>query len=215
MNEPSALPAPRSRRPLRVRVVDEPELVTRGIEAMLRPYADRARLADDGTHDEANDGTPGLDVVLCDPFPVPPAARGGRDVLGRLAGHAPARVLVFSWHTHPVGVRQALDAGAHGYLGKTASGAELLAALEAVARGERPTPDLHPRRPGVDFPGLSTRESEVLALICEGLSNQEVAERLFVSVNSVKTYIRQVYGKTGVTRRTQAVAWAHRHGWLG
>ena len=112
-------------------------------------------------------------------------------------------------------VRQALDAGAHGYLGKTASGAELLAALEAVARGERPTPDLHPRRPGVDFPGLSTRESEVLALICEGLSNQEVAERLFVSVNSVKTYIRQVYGKTGVTRRTQAVAWAHRHGWLG
>ncbi len=211
MNEPRGLPAQRSGRPLRVGVVDEPELVARGIEAMLRPYADRVRLADDdGSHEE----TPGLDVVLCDPFPVPPAARGSNNGLDGLGGHAPARVLVFSWHTHPVGVRRALDAGAHGYLGKTASGPELLAALEAVVRGERPTPDLRPRRPTLDFPGLSTRESEVLALICEGLSNQEVADRLFVSVNSVKTYIRQVYAKTGVTRRTQAVAWAHRHGWL-
>lgn len=212
MNEPRGLPARRSGRPLRVGVVDEPELVARGVEAMLRPYADRARLADD---DGSHNGDPVFDVVLCDPFPVPPAARGSHDGLGRLAGHAPARVLVFSWHTHPVGVRQALDAGAHGYLAKTASGSELLAALEAVVRGERPTPDLRPRSAGVDFPGLSARESEVLALICEGLSNQEVADRLFVSVNSVKTYIRQVYGKAGVTRRTQAVAWAHRHGWLG
>ena len=64
-----------------------------------------------------------------------------------------------------------------------------------------------------DFPGLSQRESEVLVLIGRGLSNQEIAEQLYVSVNSVKTYIRQVYAKTGATRRTQAVAWAHEHGW--
>ena len=100
-------------------------------------------------------------------------------------------------------------------LGGAALDLDTLVREVEVVRGERPTPDLRPRQSAVDFPGLSTRESEVLALICEGLSNQEVADRLFVSVNSVKTYIRQVYGKTGVTRRTQAVAWAHRHGWLG
>ncbi|GHJ60093.1 DNA-binding response regulator [Nocardioides sp. OK12] len=214
MTEPNGLPAARSGRPLRVGVVDEPELVVRGVHAMLSPYADRVRLA--GPDGDPAGQVVGLDVVLCDPFPVPPAARGSHDGgLDRIVTLAPARVLVFSWHTHPVGVRQALGAGAHGYLGKTATGPELLAALEAVVRGERPTPDLPVQRAAVGFPGLSTRESEVLALICEGLSNQEVADRLFVSVNSVKTYIRQVYGKTGVTRRTQAVAWAHRHGWLG
>ena len=65
------------------------------------------------------------------------------------------------------------------------------------------------------FPGLSQRESEVLVLIGRGLSNQEIADRIYVSVNSVKTYIRQIYAKTGATRRTQAVAWAHEHGWDG
>ena len=55
--------------------------------------------------------------------------------------------------------------------------------------------------------------SDVLKLICRGMSNLEIAAELYVSVNSVKTYIRQVYQKTGVTRRTQAVAWAHRQGY--
>lgn len=213
MTEPNGLPAAHSGRPLRIGVVDEPELVTRGVHAMLSPYAERVRVA--GPAADAAGRLPGLDVVLCDPFPVPPAGRDSGEGLDRIVAMAPARVLVFSWHVHPAGVRRALDAGAHGYLGKTATGPELLGALEAVVRGERPTPDVPVQRATVGFPGLSTRESEVLALICEGLSNQEVADRLFVSVNSVKTYIRQVYGKTGVTRRTQAVAWAHRHGWLG
>jgi ATP/maltotriose-dependent transcriptional regulator MalT len=60
---------------------------------------------------------------------------------------------------------------------------------------------------------LSTREGEVLELICRGLSNLEIADDLFVSVNSVKTYVRQIYQKIGVARRAQAVAWGLAHGY--
>jgi DNA-binding CsgD family transcriptional regulator len=73
-----------------------------------------------------------------------------------------------------------------------------------VLRGETPAPAPRGTR-GVA--GLSTREAEVLELICRGMSNLEIADQLFVSVNSVKTYVRQIYQKIGVSRRAQAVAW--------
>ena len=58
------------------------------------------------------------------------------------------------------------------------------------------------------------RESEIIALITQGLSNQEIAERSYLSINSVKTYIRTAYRKIGVHRRSQAVAWGIAHGFL-
>ncbi|WP_139275737.1 response regulator transcription factor, partial [Mangrovactinospora gilvigrisea] len=60
--------------------------------------------------------------------------------------------------------------------------------------------------------GLTTRETEVLRLIADGLSNQEIAERLFVSVTTVKTHINNLFAKTGVRDRAQAVRYAYRHG---
>ena len=65
--------------------------------------------------------------------------------------------------------------------------------------------------PGSDA-GLSAREAEVLALITQGYSNREIAERSYLSINSVKTYIRAAYRKIGVTRRSQAVVWGLTHG---
>ena len=62
--------------------------------------------------------------------------------------------------------------------------------------------------------GLTARESEVMALIAQGLTNQEIAERAYLSVNSVKTHIRSAYRKIGVERRSQAVLWATRNGFL-
>jgi DNA-binding NarL/FixJ family response regulator len=59
---------------------------------------------------------------------------------------------------------------------------------------------------------LSAREEQVIALIAEGLTNQEIADRMFVSINSVKTYIRSAYRKMGVNSRSQAVVWGLRHG---
>ena len=60
--------------------------------------------------------------------------------------------------------------------------------------------------PGQPF-GLTVRESEIVALVCEGLSNQEIANNLYLSINSVKTYIRTAYRKIGVSTRTKAVLW--------
>jgi two-component system, NarL family, response regulator LiaR len=60
--------------------------------------------------------------------------------------------------------------------------------------------------------GLSSREAEVIALIASGLTNQEIAERACVSLNTVKTYIRSAYHKIGVERRSQAVLWAVENG---
>ena len=71
-----------------------------------------------------------------------------------------------------------------------------------VAKGEWPGQEA----------GLSARESEIIALITKGLTNQEIAERAYVSINSVKSYIRSAYRKIGVTRRAQAVAWAMQNG---
>ena len=65
--------------------------------------------------------------------------------------------------------------------------------------------------PGAEH-GLTAREAEVIALITQGLSNQEIAEQTYLSINSVKTYIRTAYRKIDVTRRSQAVAWGLKHG---
>lgn len=197
------LPPPR---PVRLGVVDETELVTHGLAGMLRPHGGRVSLS--VVREPA--GTVGLDVVLCDPFHGRDATTG----LDRIAALGPAKVLVFTWHDHPQRRRRALEAGAHGYLTKAATTRELLAAVDAVLRGD-PVVTEAPAEEAPSFPGLSQRESEVLVLIGQGLSNQEIADRIYVSVNSVKTYVRQVYAKTGATRRTQAVAWAHEHGWSG
>ncbi|MBZ5739196.1 helix-turn-helix domain-containing protein [Nocardioides mangrovi] len=67
--------------------------------------------------------------------------------------------------------------------------------------------------PQADAPGLTERETQILDWIAQGLSNREIAERAYVSINSVKTYIRSAYRKIGAKSRSQAVAWAVRRGY--
>jgi DNA-binding NarL/FixJ family response regulator len=190
--------------PVRLGVLDEPELVTTGLAGMLSPHRDRVELA---VLDGSTTSTDGLDVVLCDPLM---RDRDVRDHVEQVSGLGSARVLVFTWNTHASGLSEVIEAGALGIVPKSSTTRELLTAVEAARRGE--SVDGLPRKVDL-FPLLSQRESDVLLLICSGLSNLEIAAELYVSVNSVKTYIRQIYQKTGVTRRTQAVAWAHRRGY--
>jgi len=81
---------------------------------------------------------------------------------------------------------------------------EIVTMVEAAAAGTPPVAE--------GDAGLSAREVQVLALIAEGLTNQEIADRVFVSINSVKTYIRSAYRKIGVNSRSQAAVWGLQHG---
>ena len=99
------------------------------------------------------------------------------------------------------------------------SGEELVDLLERIHAGRdrgaaergRDADGAFGHWPG-DEHGLSPREAEVLALICQGLSNQQIADRAFLSINTVKSYVRTLYQKIGVESRTQAVLWGVDHG---
>ena len=199
--------------PLRVAVVNDYEIVVAGVAAMLAPHHDRVSIV------ELSSGLPVLsdvDVILYDTFAQ---IQGDGVDLEDLVHGSDARVVIFSWNVQPDLVRRALERGAAGYLSKGLSADEVVAALEAVHGGETVTPreSADAVDPGAgQWPGrehgLTARESEVVALITQGLSNQEIAERTYLSINSVKTYIRTAYRKIAVNRRSQAVAWGMRHG---
>jgi DNA-binding NarL/FixJ family response regulator len=132
---------------------------------------------------------------------------------------AKGRVLVFAASDDERAVHSMLEQGAAGYVHKSVSVETLLDAIERVHSGEQVVEAELKSGDGVgtrDWPGraegLSDRESEVLALICQGMSNQQVAQTLFLSINSIKTYIRMLYRKIGAESRSQAVIWGLQHG---
>ncbi|GAB2444885.1 response regulator transcription factor [Nocardioides hungaricus] len=199
--------------PIRVAVVNDYEIVVAGVAAMLAPHHERVNVV------ELDSGLPVLsdvDVILYDTFSQ---IQGDGVDLEDLVRGSDARVVIFSWNLQDAVIRKAISRGASGYLSKGLSAEEIVTSIEAVHGGETVAPrgsGAVDRPDAGDWPGrehgLSARESEVLALITQGLSNQEIAERTFLSINSVKTYIRTAYRKIGVVRRSQAVGWGMRHG---
>ena len=201
--------------PIRIAIVNDYEIVVEGLAAVLAPYRDRIEVVElDSRMPVISD----VDVLLYDTFGQ---VQGDTVDLGDLVQGGQARVVIFSWNVQPELVERAMTHGAAGYLSKSISAEELVKGIEAVHAGEfvtmpqdgsRPEePQLNAVWPGVDH-GLSAREAEVVALITQGLSNQEIADRCYLSINSVKTYVRTAYRKMGVTRRSQAVLWGIAHG---
>ncbi len=198
--------------PVRIALMNDYEIVVEGLARLLEPYRDRIALVE---FDSGRSVARPVDLVLYDTF----AQEQGHRVAARelLAEGGAGKVVLYSWNLHDELVRAALDRGASGYLSKGMTAAQLVAALERVHAGEVVT-DTSPTRSEStgDWPGrregLSAREAEVLALITQGLRNDEIARRTYLSINSVKTYIRSAYRKIGVTRRPEAVLWGVRHG---
>lgn len=132
-----------------------------------------------------------------------------------LRAHDPAaRVLIFSTFGRDDDIQAALDAGALGYLQKSASREELLTALRSVAQGRRHlSPDLtrrlNARRLG---PTITPREREILAYIANGRANKEIASLLAVSEDTVKRHVSHILEKLDVNDRAQATAEAIRRG---
>ena len=200
--------------PITVALVDDYDVVVKGVANMLDPYRDRIVIAE---LDSAMPVDDEVDIVLYDSFAQP---ESDHEEIGVLVANPRAhRVVVYTWNFHPDLVDSARRHGAHGYLSKTLPARELVAALEAVHAGDVVISEVAARArsvPGLDWPGrgegLSDREAEILALITQGKSNADVARLTFLSPNTVKSYIRTIYRKLGVASRTQAVLWGVKHG---
>ena len=159
------------------------------------------------------------DVVVMD---VEMPGPTGIETTARLtAAHPGVEVLVFTVFEDDERLFAAIEAGASGYLLKDQPLPEILAALEELAAGGAPmAPPLarrlleRVRRPADPLP-LTTREVEVLRAVAEGLTNAEIAARLFVSPTTVKTHVRNLYEKLHVSTRAGATRAAVRAGLLG
>ena len=204
---------PAADRAVRVAIVNDYELVVVGVAALLEPFRDRVEVI------ELDAGVPVLrdvDVILYDTFG---AVQGsGVDVTGLVDG-GPAKVVIYSWNLQSKLVAESLEAGAAGYLSKGMDAEELVSSIERIHAGQTlaPTGGGTAKTSGETVwpgkaQGLTVRESEIVALITQGMSNQEIADRSYLSINSVKTYIRTAYRKMGVERRAQAVLWGIKHG---
>jgi DNA-binding NarL/FixJ family response regulator len=197
---------------VRVAIVNDYELVVVGVAALLEPFADRVAVV------EIDSGLPvvqDVDVILYDTFGQ---VQGDGVDLEQLVHGSGAKVAIFSWNVQPELVKRSMELGASAYLAKGMDAEALVQAIEMVHQGRRVIPSVVTTTekvagdwPGREF-GLTAREAEIIALITQGLSNQEIAQRSYLSINSVKTYIRTAYRKMGVTSRSQAVLWGVKHG---
>lgn len=211
---------------IRVAVVDDQELVRDGFGLILRSQADlevAAAVADGQAFLDAVRSDPRIDVALVDiRMPVLDGLAATRALAA--IPHAPAVIVVTTFDDDAY-VLDAIAAGARGFLLKRCSAQELIAAVRRVAGGDSIlSPDITAAvldRVRAGGPAtradlapyeLSGREREVLALIGHGLNNAEIADRLHLSMSSVKTHVSNVFAKTCSRDRVQAAILAIRAG---
>lgn len=211
---------------IRIVIADDQPIVRDGLLTILTGMdgLDVVGVAANGAEAIALAEVHEVDVVLMD-LRMPDV--DGIEATRRLAASRPdTAVVVLTTFSDDESLLDALGAGASGYLTKNATAEDIHRAVQAAVAGQAildlPLKDrLVENATGVatesgaaggDLPdGLSAREGEVLALVAEGLSNAEIAERLFISRATVKTHINQILRKTGCRDRPQAIVYAMRH----
>lgn len=192
---------------LRLALAHADELVVHGLASMLRGSVEPIQVCDLST--------PGsVDFALYDPSTTQPAAH---DAFDRLREDARVgKVVVYTWNFQPWSAGDWIRRGARGYLSKSLPSTALVSALHAIHTGRViVAPGQQSTSAGVGRFGqecLTPREAEALSLIAQGLSNRELADRMALSPNSIKSYIRTAYRKIGVNSRSQAVLWAITNG---
>jgi len=203
-------------KPIRILVVDDHHVVRSGLAASIGLEDDLSVVAEAGNADEAlaqfRKHRP--DVVLMD-LRLPGA--NGIAITASLRGESPdARVLMFTTFDGDEDVYRAMQAGARGYLLKSAPREELLRAIRTIASGERfLPPELSLRlAQRVSAPDLSEREIEVLRLVSAGKSNKEIGATLHIAEDTVKRHVSNILEKLGVNDRAQAATEAIRRGFL-
>ncbi|GAA5181676.1 response regulator transcription factor [Rugosimonospora acidiphila] len=209
---------------IRVVVADDQTAVREGLALLLDLLDDVTVVgaAADGEEAIALVNERGADVVLMD-LRMPRC--DGPTATARIrAEHPETQIVVLTTYAEDADILAALRAGALGYLTKDAGRAQIAAAVRAAAGGQSVLdPQVQqrllaaasgagPAAEGALPDGLTAREGDVLRLIAGGLSNREIAAKLFVSEATVKSHINRLFAKTGVRDRAQAVQYAYRHG---
>ena len=209
---------------MKLLIVDDHAILREGLVALLQQFeqgADVLQAADTAEGLRLAEAHPDLDAVFLD-LNMPD--QSGMEVIPVFSRRCPQLpVIVLSSSEDPNDVRQALKSGAFGYVPKSASPRNILSALRLVLSGEIYVPplmlDLAPL--SVNGPGhpiseagerLTERQTEVLRLLCRGLSNKEISRALDLSEKTTKSHITAIFKTLGVVNRTQAASAARRVG---
>ncbi|MCU1426270.1 MAG: response regulator transcription factor [Actinomycetia bacterium] len=202
-------------RRVRVAAVNDYDLIVAGVAQLLSRFPDWLSVCDRVVIGEPIE-TP-VDVALYDTY-------------GRVGIAAPALralaiesgityVAMFSLDLGPDVIAEGRAAGAAGFISKALSGDQIAAAIVRVAAGEpvvAATSSPKPASAELTWPGkddgLTERESQVLVLVAEGLSNREIAAALYLSLETVKGYLREIFNKLGLRNRVEATNYVHRSG---
>jgi DNA-binding NarL/FixJ family response regulator len=226
----TADPRPTPDQPLRVVIADDQASVREGLVLLLGglPGIDVVGAAADGEQALALVAECQPDAILLDlNMPVLDGIGATRRLV---AEHPRVAIVVLTTYAEDGSVIEALQAGARSYLTKDADRTDIAralhaaaggltvfdprvrAALLAAASGAPASPAPPPARTAGEPPdGLTQREVEILGLMAQGLTNPEIAERLFLSNHTVKTHINRIFAKTGSRDRVAAVGYAQRH----
>ena len=215
---------------VRVLLADDQVLIRSGFAALVNSADDLEVVgeAGDGTEAVHQAGALRPDVVLMDiRMPGVDGLTAARQIT-ESPELADVRVIVLTTFEADEYVLQALRSGASGFLGKSVEPEELLDAIRVVARGDallspRATRSLiarfldqpeqgHPPLPGTTLDVLTDREREMVALVAHGLSNEDIAGRLFLSPLTVKTHVNRAMSKLGARDRAQLVVLAYQTG---
>jgi len=208
---------------LRILVVDDHGVLRAGLRAILGDETNYEVVGEAGTSDEALRAAIALkpDIVLLD-LSLP--GIGGIEVTRRLHEKLPGtKVLILTVHEDAALLREALKAGAAGYVIKRALEAELLAAIEATQRGDlyvhpsmtraliEEDPPAPTRPPRGNPEALTSRETDVIRLIARGFTNRQIGDSLNLSVRTVESHRANIMGKLGLSSRAELVRWAADH----
>lgn len=212
---------------IKVMIVDDHEVVRLGLRAVLEIEKDFEISGDAPDAASALRAATVLrpDVVLMD---VRMPGTDGIEACRQLRERLPdTRVIMLTSYGDEDAVMAAIMAGASGYLLKNTSRTELLAALRSAARGQSlldpavtarvltKLRDLASKEQAREVAMLSEREREVLALVAQGLTNKEIAAKLFISENTARNHVSRILEKLGLSRRSEAATFAARHGLVG
>jgi DNA-binding NarL/FixJ family response regulator len=198
-----------------VLLADDHALVRRGFKRLLEDDPALQVVGEASNGDEAIQLAASLrpDVIVMDA--AMPGTNGLLATRAIVAARPDATVLMLSMHSEDTLVRQALDAGARGYILKNAIDLDLAAAVKRVAAGERVVDPVLVKPqplPGERHRRLTPRELEVLQLVCNGLNNREIAAKLELSANTVAVHRANIMSALGVHKTAELVVYALQNG---